>query len=70
MTLVCRKWNCEFEPIPTWSTDIPFMCRFSFAAVAGGDDADDWWRREGSNLDWIGGEWSFALCMCIVSTLG
>lgn len=37
---------CRFEPIPSWTTLVPFVCRFRVDV--------DFWRIYGSYCDWIG----------------
>ncbi|KAH7716962.1 Endonuclease/Exonuclease/phosphatase family protein [Aphelenchoides avenae] len=45
-TATTNRWSCEFEHVPTWAPNIPFVCRFSFH--------DNFWKRHGSYRDWIG----------------
>lgn len=39
-------WKCLFEPIPKWTSDIPFVCRFTFI--------EDFYSKSGSYADWVG----------------
>lgn len=41
-----KFWKCKFDNIPTWTSDIPFVCRFTLHG--------NFYTEFGSYADWIG----------------
>uniref|UniRef100_A0A914CVZ6 Inositol polyphosphate-related phosphatase domain-containing protein n=1 Tax=Acrobeloides nanus TaxID=290746 RepID=A0A914CVZ6_9BILA len=44
--LESKRWSVVFEPLIAWNSSIPLFSRFTFN--------DDFWKKNGSYMDWIG----------------